>query len=454
MGFVGAQAQHDEITRLHICGEVSMFKASAAQVDLNPPVGSWMTGFAARIHPTTGVHDPIMARAVLLDDGKTRLVIVVCDVIGFTPAAIADMRHRIARKSAIPAVNILISCTHTHSGPATMPFRGVMGIVDHDWLAEAQHRIVDLVLALPAALAPAAFGYASTGVSDIAYNRQDEAHPIDEEMTVVAIDNAESGAAIATLVNYGTHPVILGPKNLLFSADFPGVVAQRVSASRGGVSLYLQGTAGDVEPLVHRERGWAKGTFEDTQLTGERLASAALSTLPHISRTSEVSLRVTSKILEIPLDEPPTPEALQQLVAGFEAERQQAAAQGDEMPEKIALAMLDWTRELQEAIDDGTLQHTLPSELFVAAINGLRIVGVPFETYTDIGRAVKHNLLPSKVLFAGYANGLYGYCPSRWAKEQGGYGPDSSARWFPRMLTAVGFGADELIVRESTALAK
>ena len=430
-----------------------MFKASAAQADLNPPVGSWMTGFGARISPTTGVHDPIMARAILLDDGKTKLAIVVCDLIGFTSAAVADLRHRIAKKSSIPAVNILISCTHTHSGPATMPLRGVMGYVDAEWLAEAQHKIVDLIAALSAGLVPAQFAYASTRVDGVGYNRQDQTRAIDQELTAVAIDDA-SGAAIATLVNYGTHPVVLGPSNLLFSADYPGEVAHCVSEMRGGIGLYLQGTCGDVDPVVYRDRGWGTGTFDDTRAIGECLAQAAMTALKDAPRTSEVTLRVTSKILEVPLDAPPSPEALAQLVAGFEADQQKAVAEGDVMQEKIALAMLEWADELEQAISSGTLQQALPSECFVAAINDLRIVGLPFETYTDIGLAVKRNLLPLKVIVAGYANGLYGYCPTGWAKDQGGYGPDSSARWFPRLLTPVGYGADELIVKESTVLGK
>jgi len=227
-----------------------MFKASAAQVDLNPAVGSWMTGFAARTVPTTGMHDPIMAHAVLLDDGKTRLAIVACDVIGFTPAAIADMRHRIAKKSAVPPVNILISCTHTHSGPVTMPFRGVMGRLDHDWLAEAQHKIVDLVVGLHDDLKPALFAHAAATVTGIGYNRQDQTHNPDDEIVVVAIDGAGDaegnvGEPIATLINYATHPVVLGPSNLQFSADFPGELARCIASQRGGICLYLQGACGD-----------------------------------------------------------------------------------------------------------------------------------------------------------------------------------------------------------------
>jgi len=159
-------------------------------------------------------------------------------------------------------------------------------------------------------------------------------------------------------------------------------------------------------------------------------------------------------MLEIPLDASPTPEALSALTAGFEADRQQALDVSDSMNEQVALAMLEWAHELEQAVDAGTLQRVLPSELFVAAINDVRFVGVPFEVYSEIGMQVKRNLQPLHVFFGGYANGLYGYCPTAWAKDQGGYGPATSYRWFPRMLTAVGYGADELIIKESSALGK
>jgi hypothetical protein len=433
-----------------------MFKASAAQVDLNPPIGSWMTGFAARIKPTTGVHDPIYAHALLLDDGKTRLAIVACDLIGFTPAAIADMRHRIAKKSAIPSVNILITCTHTHSGPATMPFRGVMGHMDPDWFASAQHAIVDMVAALHNDLKPARMAHAMTAIPGIGFNRQDHTHAPDDALVVIGIDNAEdpSHAPIATLINYATHPVILGPLNLQFSADYPGEIAKRITDKHGGVCLYLQGACGDINPSVNREYSGGRGTYDDTHAVGESLADAALLALQDAPSTNEVTLRVSSKMLEIPLDAPPTLEALAALTAGFEADRQKALADDDSMNEQIALAMLEWAHELEQAIAAGTVQQVLPSELFVAAINEVRLIGVPFEPYSDIGRQIRSNLKPLQVMFAGYANGLYGYCPTAWAKDQGGYGPVTSCRWFPRMLTPVGYGAAELIVKESTVLGK
>ena len=434
-------------------GEMVKLFASAGEVDLKSPVGGWMTGFSARIKPSVATHDPLMARAVLLDDGETRLTVVSCDLIGFTPLAGAAMRRRIAAKSGIPAANIFICCTHTHSGPASMPFRGALGHVDNAWLSKAQDKIVELVAGLPTALAPARMGYSSTRIPDIGYNRQDQSHPIDEELFAIAIDG-DDGLAIATLVNYATHAVVLGPSNLAYSGDFPGEAARQIQALRGGVGLYLQGACGDVDPLVYRERGWGSGTFEDTHQIGQRLAEAAAGLLSGALRTDDVCLRVGHKIIQVSLDPPPSPDALAALVAGFGADRERARRESNSVDEQIALAMLGWAGELQRALQAGAVPQTVPAELFAAGINDLWLVGAPFEAYSDIGLGIKAGFRPGQALFVGYANGLIGYCPTRWAKDQGGYGADSSARWFSGLLTAIGYGADELIIREGIALAK
>lgn len=426
--------------------------ASAGEVDLKPPVGGWMTGFAARIQPSEGLHDPLMARAVLLDDGEAKLAIVSCDLIGFAPATVAEMRRRIAARSDIPASNILICCTHTHSGPASMPFRGALGHVDRGWLEQAQDAIVDLVAGLPRALAPAQVGYGSAQVAGIGYNRQDEMHPIDEELYAVAIDG-DDGSAIATLVHYATHAVVLGPSNLAYSGDFPGEVARQLQALRGGIGLYLQGACGDVDPLVYRERGWGSGAFEDVWWIGRRLAGEAARILSDAPRVDEVHLRVQSKVIAVPLDPPPSSEGLAALIADFEAERERAHAEARLVDEQVALAMLSWAEELKEALEVGAVPQTVPAELFAARIGDLCLVGVPFEAYSDIGLEIKARLKPLPALCVGYANGLIGYCPTRWAKDQGGYGPDEAARWFAGLLTAIGYGADELLVREGVSLA-
>jgi hypothetical protein len=98
-------------------------------------------------------------------------------------------------------------------------------------------------------------------------------------------------------------------------------------------------------------------------------------------------------------------------------------------------------------LDSKTVPVSLCAEVFAARLGDVRLIGLPFETYSDIALQIKRALRPAPTLFAGYANGLYGYCPTRWAKDAGGYGPSSAARWFGALLTAIGYGADEVLVK-------
>lgn len=427
-------------------------KAAAGKADLEPHAGLWMTGFASRLKPAASTHDPITARGLLLDDGEGKLAVVVCDLLGFTPQAVGEMRRGIAGQTSIPEQNILICCTHTHSGPTSMPMRGTLGHLDDQWLSSAQARIVELVRGLCLSLQPAGIRAAFTPVSGIGHNRQDDAHAIDEELGVLAVDAAD-GTPIATVLNYATHAVVLGPDNLEFSADFPGAAARSIEKLRGGLGMYMQGACGDVDPLVYRNRGWGRGTFEDAEEMGRRLAEAAAAAVAQADTTADVRIRAGGKTVDVPLDPPPSAADLAAMIATFESDRDRAVAEGDLNAELVASAMLDWSHELEAAIGAGSVPESVPAEVFAAALNDLRIVGLPFETYGDIGVGIKTGLKPLKTFFAGYANGLFGYCPTGWAKDQGGYGAYDSCRWFGGLITPIGYGADELLVREAVSLA-
>ncbi len=428
-------------------------KASAGEIDIAPSTGTWMTGYGNRITPSRGVHDPIMARAVLLDEGETKLAIISCDLIGLDPSTAASIRRRIAENTSIPKGNVLICCTHTHSGPASMRFRGAMGHIDEKWTAGAESRIVELVTTLPSKLKPARLVYSSTNVSGIGFNRQDESQPIDEELAAIAIDSPD-GSPIATLMNYATHAVVLGPRNLEFSGDFPGAAARRLQKLRGGIGFYLQGASGDAEPVVQLKRGWGKGTFDDAREVGEQLADKAVETLQHVQATDEVMIHVARKVIDIPLDPPPSSEELSKIKAEFEKEHGRALSAQDPVAEQIALAMLEWAVNLERALEDNAVPDTVPSEIVAVRMNDLRIVAMPFEIYSGIGLDIKAKLRPHRTIFVGYANGLIGYLPTTWAKEQGGYGPNDACRWFASLLTPISSRAHELVVSEAVTLAK
>src|SRR2546430_696688 len=95
----------------------STVQAGAAAIDITPGVGVAMGGYGARTGVSTGIHDPLHVRTLVLDDGETKLVLAVCDLVGVPAELVERARELIERDCGIPAEHVCVSATHTHSGP-------------------------------------------------------------------------------------------------------------------------------------------------------------------------------------------------------------------------------------------------------------------------------------------------------------------------------------------------
>jgi len=91
-------------------------KAGAAVVDITPPLGIKMEGYIVE-RVARDVHDPLLAKALVLDCSDATLVVVVCDLIGVERKCLDEAKRRIYERTGIPPTNVLICCTHTHTGP-------------------------------------------------------------------------------------------------------------------------------------------------------------------------------------------------------------------------------------------------------------------------------------------------------------------------------------------------
>jgi len=415
-------------------------KVGATKLDLEPPVGIWLTGYGGRIEPSQGRHDPIMARALAVSDGDKTCVLVSVDVIGFDVEDAWQIRKAIEAKTGVPPHCTIIACTHTHSGPASMPLRGNMGILDKPWNKAARDKIVDLADKAIKKLAPVTMSYAVRELKELGYNRQPGGGPIDEKLRVLRFEKP-SGEPVATLANYALHAVVLGPSNLMLSADFPGEVCRQVE-KKGGVAFYIQGCCGDIDPAINKDR-WGKGTFEDAAQIGAQFAKAIESALKGAPKESTARVSGCSEVAVLPFKPAPPADELakifERLKADFDAAKSFEA-------KVCAKAMLEWKAALQNAILSGGLPETLKAEVTSIMIGDVRIVGLPFECYTEIGLEIAKGLSPLKPMTVGYANGLYGYCATDAARAKGGYGPNESHRWFPRLLTPLDNGSSKALI--------
>ena len=265
-------------TQIRIAPTPGLLSAGAAKVELTPPVGTPLAGYSRRGGtPSTGVHDPLMARALVLSDGEDVVFVISADLLVIPPGMAAEVARRIdeALPEAIGSHQVFLAATHTHSGPgAYLP--GFIGrLTAGAFQSDVSERIVaacvEAAVAAHQRMRPARWAVAQTKVSELIENRVDVAGPVDPTLTVLGL-TGQAGDTIALLVNVAAHPTLLGSKNLLFSADFPGVVCRRLEERHsGGVALFTNGAAGDLRPRpvegLHH--------FELAEAVGGALASAA-----------------------------------------------------------------------------------------------------------------------------------------------------------------------------------
>jgi hypothetical protein len=190
-------------------------QVGASVTDITPGVGLAMGGYGARQGVSTGIHDSLNVRTIVLYDGRSHVVIAVCDVVGLPTGIVEAAREQIRRDTGIPAENVAIGATHTHSGPllrdADVPgYREVTAKKIAGSVAMALRR-----------LEPVSLKAGSTSVTSISQNRRQPDWPI-EETAKVLLAAPEGGAPpVATVVNYACHGRLPRRSNAL-SREEPG----------------------------------------------------------------------------------------------------------------------------------------------------------------------------------------------------------------------------------------
>ena len=427
--------------------------AAAGAITIDSPPGLKMAGFGARLDGAEGTHDPLKARALRLESNGKVVVWIACDLIGLATDVDAEMRERVATRSGISASDVFVSCSHTHGSVHSLTFRGPLAAPDPNWLSRLIDDVSTLSASLVGKVAPALLGIGHSDVPGLGYNRQDPHVAIDETLTVLAVEAAD-GSRIATILNYALHPVVLGERNMLYTADYPGVAASAVEAEAGGTALWIQGACGDVEPVNYRDLGRCTGTFEIAAGIGRTIAEAAKTALRSGRRLSDVTLATAERSVDLPMDGVPSREELTLLRSRFATARGPADQPPATDEQRWAAFELEWAEDLERAIAGGKVPRTTRLRLAAARIGDCMLLAIPAEVYATIGLELKQALAPCPTLIAGYTGGVIGYIPTARAKDQGGYGPAQAHRVFSELLTAMGYGADGLLVREGVSLAR
>jgi hypothetical protein len=287
--------------------EPAGLSAGFAEADITPRLDGktvYLAGFGQN-RKATGVHDPLLARAVVLKEGERKIALVAVDLVGFFYANVRSLRRQLADFHYV-----LVSSTHNHEGPDTLGIWGPNAFtsgVDPDYLAQVEAQIVRAVRAADRAARPATARIGSRQAPELL---TDNREPQVKHDDLVALEFREAGSdeRIGLLVQWNCHPETLGSKNTQLSADFVGYTVQHLQRKYRCPVAYFTGTVGglltSLEVAVCNAQGelLADGTFEKTERYGILVGQAAEQALDRAQPLRLTPVAVRRREVFVPMD--------------------------------------------------------------------------------------------------------------------------------------------------------
>ncbi|CAN5335285.1 hypothetical protein BH09BAC4_BH09BAC4_45680 [soil metagenome] len=320
----------------------------------------------------------LFVRACVFEKGGTRVAIVSVDNLGW-PSVLGNKSRALIK--GIPPQNILIGCTHTHSGPDAYGFPNEKGesFADLPYLDKCVHAIADAVNEAVTKLSPASLKIAvGEAKGQIAYNyyAPDLYDPRCGVIQALATTGTNAGKPIATLVNYAIHPEVIGSGRGILSPDLCGPLYDRIESKAGGVAMFVNGAQGGMVTADNRrENAKEVNTWEECIRIGELLADEALRIVSPAEAQTNPALFCASQNVTFPIES----DVMKYIVKN--SPLNYAVASGDKVVAQVNL------------LNIGTAQ----------------ILTIPGEALPNIGFYLKRHMHASIPLLFGLTNDAFGY---------------------------------------------
>lgn len=411
--------------------------AGASQADITPPRGCPMAGYYS-VRGAEGTHDPLLAKALVLEKDGVKVALVSLDLISTTRGLVEEARALVEKQTGIPGKHVMISATHSHTGPVLWdgsPRADVLGggsQIAKDYMKELPEKIAAAVKAADGLRKPVRASFAAGREDGLAFNRRFHmtdgtigwnagklnpkivrpAGPTDPGVPVVFFETDEKQPKpVATYVNFAMHLDTVG--GLYYSADYPGTLARSLAAAKGDehVTVFTTGTCGDINHINVESDRPQKGHTEAARI-GTRLTGEVLRTFDKLKPVADGQLRVSNATVELALPAV-TPEdvaAAKLVIADV-----QAGA-------KPAPKFLDQVQAFKALDVSARLGKPLSVEVQVISLgDDLAWVSLPGEIFVELGLQIKQGSPFRQTMIAELANGSIGYVPNRVAYSQGNY---------------------------------
>lgn len=407
----------------------------SARVDITPPLTIPYLGYVPRQSYFTGAHDPLYVRAVVFGEGAERVLLLSLDAIGFSSHLLGkerdlvrELRARIQTRCGVASDRILISVTHAHSTPETLGITHLWDVpAAAPWLETLLGQLETAAWLACESASPCTLKVGKGTALGVAYNRrpfcaglsleeQITQGKLDIELQVLVCED-ESGDARHVLINFACHPVIVQVQPLI-SADFPGVAARLVEQNLPGQPncLFLQGAAGNLNPVGDDTRDFRDVTRLGTMVAGETLKVAAHLLGDKSAAMEDITLRVASERVTLPPRAmPPRSECDARLQEALQREQQAVG-------EEATFEAKNEVRLAREAIDlIARFSEPQEAEAQVLRLGDLAIVASPGELFVEWGLQIKRESPAPHTFVVELANGWVGYLFNPGGFAEGGY---------------------------------
>jgi neutral ceramidase len=396
-------------------------KAGVARTDITPEKPVTLSGYAGRKGLSTGVHDPLSARALAFEAAGKRLVLVSVDIIGFYDGTDEYLRSALLKELNLQPSELFLCAIHTHAAPSPTINRDRGHANNVEYMEALRGKLIDVVRRALSGMQPASLGLgvgycpvganrrelriSDRGESSIALGRNPYG-TTDKEVLVMKVAKSD-GTPVAVAFDYATHGTSLGFDNYTISGDVPGLAEQFVEKILGSdvVAPAFVGASGNIDPWYrvlpgfNTEPGW----IPEPVLLGTFLGEEVVHVYRDIKQTGPADKIVTSfAALQLP------------------------AKPGDDVP-----------------ADKNPNSPTMPFAVTVARLGDVAFVGLGGEVLTEIGMAIKAGSPCEHTFVITHCNGAAGYLAPKELHVQGGYEVKSS-HFTPQ--------AADTVIRESIRL--
>ncbi|MCE5236902.1 hypothetical protein LLH23_00235 [bacterium] len=404
-----------------------MLTAGVSCLDITPPLGTRMRGYFEERTAST-VHDPLHVRSFALEDSGAAVAVAVCDVIGVGRKYLDQAKARIAETTGLKPEQVLIACTHTHTGPETGDDAYT------EWLGG---RIADGVRVAWQAREEAEVGWARTTEGRLVFNRRyrmadgtvqtnpgvrnpdvvEPAGPTDPEVGVMVLRRPGSGP-LGLLGNYALHYVGIPDDFTSFSADYFGFFSTLIQRLRGAsfVAALSNGASGDINNVNVMGRVTNRNDhYQHCERAAALVAANALWAWNEAEFIGEAPLAGALAEVTLAARPPATPEDL---------------AQAQEIEDRLAAGkpVLMGERSFQRRVRrfEATPPTAHTTVVQALRIGDLALVSAPGELFVELGLEIKRRSPFAQTMVLELGNDSVGYIPTGRAFEEGAYEPNST----------------------------